>query len=213
MKNTPSKTSVRRKSSEDSGSTRLTRDDWLDAAFAAVVEGGFDAVRVLSLAEQLKVTRGSFYWHFEDHAQLIDALVSRWWEAERVEHKRLMAIETDDPRADLAQILREALDYAGAKLENMRFELALRGLGRRNTTVADQLAAIDQDRMKLFVEKFMRITQDIMRATDLAALFYLAVVGSYQALARPHSPAVIKDFLQDLIRRYVIEHPKAAPRP
>lgn len=213
MKNTPSKTSVRRKSSEDSGSTRLTRDDWLDAAFAAVVEGGFDAVRVLSLAEQLKVTRGSFYWHFEDHAQLIDALVSRWCEAERVEHKRLMAIETDDPRADLAQILREALDYAGAKLENMRFELALRGLGRRNTTVADQLAAIDQDRMKLFVEKFMRITQDIMRATDLAALFYLALVGSYQALARPHSPAVIKDFLQDLIRRYVIEHPKAAPRP
>ncbi len=213
MKNTPSKSSARRKSSEDSGSTRLTRDEWLDAAFAAVVDGGFDAVRVLSLAERLQVTRGSFYWHFENHAQLVSALVTRWCEAERLEHKRMMAIHTDDPRADLALILREALDYAGAKLENMRFELALRGLGRRSPEVAEQLAAIDQDRMKLFVDKFMRITQDIMRATDLAALFYLAVVGSYQALARPHSPAVMKDFLGDLIRRYVIEHPKASPRP
>ena len=38
---------------------RLGRDDWLDAAFAAVVEGGFDNVRVLVLADRLGVTRGS----------------------------------------------------------------------------------------------------------------------------------------------------------
>ena len=29
---------------------RLTRDDWLDAAFKAVVEGGFDKARVLLLS-------------------------------------------------------------------------------------------------------------------------------------------------------------------
>ena len=59
---TPTKT---RKRSE---TPRLSSDDWLDAAFRAVVEGGFDNVRVLVIAETLGVTRGSFYWHFTDHA-------------------------------------------------------------------------------------------------------------------------------------------------
>jgi hypothetical protein len=38
----------------------LTRDNWLDEAFQAVVAGGFENVKVLALAEKLKVTRGSF---------------------------------------------------------------------------------------------------------------------------------------------------------
>ena len=46
--------------------SRLGRDDWLDAAFRAAVEHGFDGVRVLTLADTLQVTRGSFYWHFKD---------------------------------------------------------------------------------------------------------------------------------------------------
>ena len=41
-------------------SSRLTREDWLNAAFQAVVKGGFAEARVLTLAEHLGVTRGSF---------------------------------------------------------------------------------------------------------------------------------------------------------
>ncbi len=52
----------------------LGRDSWLDAAFDAVVEGGFDKVRVLVLADTLGVTRGSCYWHFSDPADLLAAL-------------------------------------------------------------------------------------------------------------------------------------------
>ena len=57
---------------------RLTRDNWLDEAFKAVVAGGFENVKVLAIAEKLGVTRGSFYWHFSDHADLIDSLLMRW---------------------------------------------------------------------------------------------------------------------------------------
>lgn len=63
-------------------SSKLSRDDWLDAAFNAVVEGGFDGARVLVLADTLGVTRGSFYWHFADHADLISALQERWRQRE-----------------------------------------------------------------------------------------------------------------------------------
>ena len=62
---------AKKKSGKRSDAPRLTRDDWLDAAFNAVVEGGFDKAKVLMIAETLGVTRGSFYWHFADHADLI----------------------------------------------------------------------------------------------------------------------------------------------
>ena len=107
---------------------RLTRDDWLDAAFQAVVDGGFDNVRVLVIAQTLGVTRGSFYWHFNDHADLVSSLIERWRKREVELDRALQLDATDDPKADLEHLLEAALAHAGADLENMRFELALRGL-------------------------------------------------------------------------------------
>ena len=170
-------------------SARLTRDDWLDAAFGAVVDGGFDKVRVLLLADTLGVTRGSFYWHFADHAA----------------NQALALAASDDPRRDLDLLLESALAHAGVDLENMRFELALRGQGRRDPAVAEMLAEVDAQRMTLFHDKFFRYTGNAQKAADLAALFYLAVVGSYQALSRPLNPPQVKAYLQSVITRYLIE--------
>lgn len=183
---------------------RLTRNDWLDAAFNAVVEGGFDHVRVLALAEALGVTRGSFYWHFSDHAELISALLNRWLEQEKASDQLMQTAATDKPEADLDQLLDVAMAHGGVDLENMRFELALRGLGRRDPAVATLLLAVDQMRLQLFESKFQRLTGDPKVAADLAALFYLAIVGSNQALSRPDNPPQTKDYLRRIISQYLI---------
>jgi AcrR family transcriptional regulator len=44
----------------------------------ALAAGGPDAVRVDRLAQTLHVTRGGFYWHFEDRAALLDAILDAW---------------------------------------------------------------------------------------------------------------------------------------
>lgn len=183
---------------------RLTRNDWLDAAFNAVVEGGFDHVRVLALAETLGVTRGSFYWHFADHAELISALLNRWLEQEKASDQLMQTAATDKPEADLDQLLDVAMAHGGVDLENMRFELALRGLGRRDPAVATLLLAVDHMRLQLFESKFQRLTGDPKVAADLAALFYLAIVGSNQALSRPDNPPQTKDYLRRIISQYLI---------
>lgn len=183
---------------------RLSKDDWLNAAFQAVVEGGFDQARVLVLADRLGVTRGSFYWHFTDHAELIADLLARWRLQEAQTNTELAAISSSDPRADLEQLLEAALAHVGPNHENMRFELALRGLGRRDAEVARMLAEVDRERMDLFGAKFRRLTPDDTSAADLAVLFYLSIVGSYQAISRPNSPASTKAYLQDVINRLVI---------
>lgn len=185
-------------------SMRLTRDDWLNAAHAAVVEGGFDAVRVLSLAEVLGVTRGSFYWHFSDHAALVQALVQRWVAQEQALDARLRQQCGADARADLQLLLAAALEHGGEQLENMRFELAVRGLGRRDPAVAAQLLQVDAMRVGLFEATFFRLCKDAQRSRELAALFYLAIVGSNQALSRPNNPPQTKEFLRGVIDTYVI---------
>lgn len=183
---------------------RLTRDDWLDAAFMAVVDGGFDQARVLVIAEKLGVTRGSFYWHFSDHADLITSLLKRWEMREIELDKRLQADDTEDPKADLERLLDAALAHAGVDLENIRFELALRGLGRRDAAVASMLVGIDAGRMNLFEQKFLRLTGDTKTAGELAVLFYLVIAGGHQALSRPTSPPQAKEFLKGIIASYLI---------
>ena len=191
---------------------RLGRDDWLDAAFSAVVEGGFDNVRVLVIADTLGVTRGSFYWHFADHAELIAALLARWREREIALDLTLKLESTTDPRADLERLLEAALAHTGVDLENVRFELALRGLGRRDPAVATMLAEVDRARMNLFEHKFQLLTGDPKAAAELAALFYLAIAGSHQALSRPSNAPQLKEYLKGIIADYLI-HRQGSARP
>lgn len=56
----------------------LTREDWLRAARLALLRGGVEAVRVEKLARDLGVTKGSFYWHFNDRDELLELLLREW---------------------------------------------------------------------------------------------------------------------------------------
>jgi AcrR family transcriptional regulator len=61
-----------------SPSTRLSVQDWLQAGYALLAEQGARALKVESLCRQMGVTRGSFYWHFEDMGSYRAALVESW---------------------------------------------------------------------------------------------------------------------------------------
>jgi len=90
-----------------SGKRNLTKDDWLSAAMELLRTRGIGGVRVLTLAKILRVSRGSFYWHFEDHDDLLRSMLD-WWDREmtdsviQVSHEdrgsartRLMAVAED----------------------------------------------------------------------------------------------------------------------
>lgn len=57
----------------------LTRHDWVEGAWEMLGERGIDRVRVEPLAKRLGVTKGSFYWHFKDRDELLEALLDRWF--------------------------------------------------------------------------------------------------------------------------------------
>jgi AcrR family transcriptional regulator len=184
--------------------SRLTRDNWLDEAFKAVVAGGFENVKVLAIAEKLKVTRGSFYWHFTDHADLIGSLLMRWKLAQLELDEKLKAHQSDNPIQDLEFVVDAAFNQAGSELENLRFEQALRALSHLHKGAAQMLVEVDAERINLFESKFLTIVKDKAKARDLAALLYLAIVGGYQALSRPVNPPNIRPYVQGLISNYLV---------
>ena len=184
--------------------TRLTRDNWLDEAFKAVVAGGFDNVKVLAIAEKLKVTRGSFYWHFTDHADLVGSLLMRWKLAQLELDEKLKSHRSDDPVKDLEFVVDAAFNQAGSELENLLFEQALRALSHLHAGAAQLLVEVDTERINLFESKFLTIVKDKAKARDLAALLYLAIVGGYQALSRPVNPPNIRAYVQGLITNYLV---------
>ncbi|WP_084479098.1 TetR/AcrR family transcriptional regulator [Nocardia jejuensis] len=57
---------------------RLSFDDWVDGALELLASEGAPAVRIPRLCEALGVTKGSFYWHFDDIDQLEEAMADRW---------------------------------------------------------------------------------------------------------------------------------------
>ena len=73
------------------------------AARLALLHRGADGVRVEVLAHELGVTKGSFYWHFRDRADLLEALLVEWEEETGL---LTDALRQSNPRGQLPAILR-----------------------------------------------------------------------------------------------------------
>ena len=59
---------------------RLTPQAWIDFALAVLAREGFEALKADVLARKLRVSRGSFYWHFRDIAAFRTQLLQAWQE-------------------------------------------------------------------------------------------------------------------------------------
>jgi AcrR family transcriptional regulator len=124
--------------------TRTPRGSWIDEGLRALAAGGPDAVRIEPLATKLGVTKGGFYWHFDDRQALLDEMLDTW---ERVLIDEVIErVERDggDARARLRRLfgLASAADRALLKVD-----LAVRDWSRREKAVGQRLRRVDNRRM------------------------------------------------------------------
>ena len=57
---------------------RTPRSAWIEEGLRALAAGGPGAVRIEPLAQALGVTKGGFYWHFDDRRALLDEMLDTW---------------------------------------------------------------------------------------------------------------------------------------
>ena len=128
--------------------TRTPRSSWIDEGLRALAAGGADAVRIEALARALGVTKGGFYWHFDDRRALLDEMLDTW---ERVSVDEVIErIEAGGGNAKARLWRLSALAASGDELRGMdplMIDLAIRDWARRDGAVAERLRRVDNRRM------------------------------------------------------------------
>ncbi len=123
--------------------TRTPRTTWIEEGLRALAAGGPDAVRIEPLAKALDVTKGGFYWHFDDRRALLEEMLDTW--ERMVIDEVIDSVDTEggDARAKLQRLFA----LAASVPELLRVELAIRDWARRDQRVANRLRGVDNRRM------------------------------------------------------------------
>lgn len=161
------------------GRALLTRQDWFNAATEAILEGGFDQLRILQLSKRLKVSRGSFYWHFENLAHFIQLFLDQW-QTQRVKGLRYWQPEPNSrlsPEQDVERVLLWMFEGPALEVKRMKVEFAIRDFAQRDLHARTVVAAVDEAR----VTQFAQLLTPLVAPGDaqaMALLQYASVLGS-----------------------------------
>ncbi len=165
----------------------LRAEDWVEAARAAMAEGGIEAVAVEPLARRLGVTKGSFYWHFKDRRALLEATLGRW-EEETTEARISAARRISDPGERLIRLGEEVFGE-GPPDENEHGRVPLdRGVELAISDAADDaivgpfLRRVTEHRIGYLEECFRELGLPEEEARYRALLLYVAHAGTVRLL-------------------------------
>ena len=152
----------------------LTRENWIDFALQRLTEEGIDKVTITGLARELSVTKGSFYWHFKDRDDLLQAMLVRWEES----GSKLVFGEVERVGGDAVRRLKHLSDIVIRRYgDQLNLELALRDWGRKDLKIANILRQEDEKRIDYISGLFVEIYGDVKVAEAKAWLLFSLFVG------------------------------------
>ena len=171
---------------------RLSKEDWLDHGLRSLEAHGFTSLKADGLAKSLGVSRGSFYWHFEDLADFHTAVLNHWLEVSVLAVVRQFG-DLDLPPADKLAMLIERAAEGPRGLEQ-----AVRAWGFNEPSVRALIAEVDRQRMAYIAELAEGMGLDKEAAQRRALVIYLSAVG-YNVLGDTFEPGLEERAVEDLI--------------
>lgn len=121
--------------------SRLTREAWLAKALDILAEDP-EHLRIDEIASRLHVSKGSFYWHFENRAEFVRALAEYWRDAntqsvvDAVEHRDV------SPEERLRELMLSIVEQQAA-----RHDLAIRAWARHEPDILPVIREVDEIRL------------------------------------------------------------------
>ncbi|HEV7308347.1 TetR/AcrR family transcriptional regulator [Ensifer sp.] len=173
----------------------LTSEDWIKAAFRALTAGGAHAIRAEAIARDLKVSKGSFYWHFKDVPDLKAQMLAHW--ALEATDTIIAEIEASEEPADvrLRLLVHAATDDRSLPYGGLLTDGAVREWARFDPLAAETLKAVDQRRIGYVADLLQRSGFSASGSRSGANALYGALIG-LEALAA----SGLADLRGDLIR-------------
>jgi AcrR family transcriptional regulator len=179
--------------------TRLSRQDWVEAALEAIADGGLAAVAVVPLAERLGATKGSFYWHFPSREALVQAALAAWEQTTTSAVIAEIEAASADPRQQLRLLFKRVTELAARN----RIELALLATAD-HPSVRPVLDRVTRRRIDFAAELFQRLGFPPADAKRRALLAYSAYLGYAQLVHAtpqllPQTQTARRAYLNDVL--------------
>jgi AcrR family transcriptional regulator len=178
-----------------SAPTRTPRSRWIEEGLRALAAGGPDAVRIEPLAQALGVTRGGFYWHFDDRRTLLAEMLDTWERASTDEVLERVERRGGDARTKLRRA--GALTFSDWLLP---IDLAVRDWSRRDHAVADRLRRVDNRRMDYLRSLFAAFCPDEDDVEARSMLAFSLLIGNH-FMAADHGTRSRADVLELAVRQ------------
>ncbi len=181
---------------------RLTRNDWVAAAYERFSDQGLDAVAVEPVARAIGTTKGSFYWHFADRAELVNAVLDTWEE----QQTEMLIAEVDTeprPRERLERLVWLVTHYAPQR----GGEATLYAAAERNG-VAVRVARVTERRVSFIAGILSALGLDEEEARRRAITLNAAVVGYQQLVTTGWDPRMdsVESMAASLVEMTLGEH-------
>ena len=159
---------------------RLTKDDWIAHGLQVLAKDGANALKAGPMAETLRVSRGSFYWHFRDIGDFRAQLLRSW--QERMTDQVIRRLDLEKGRPDrLKQLMKRA--FAARR----DLDRAIRAWAAEDRDVARVVAAVDGRRVAYMAKMLVAAGVDGARARHRAAFLYWAYLGQVLVMEPRHS--------------------------
>jgi AcrR family transcriptional regulator len=175
----------------------LTPADWEQAALELIAEKGIGALRVEPLARRLKITKGSFYWHFPGRDDLLARALDRWEQQDRQHLDRSLSADSP-PSARLAEFVwrtsRQTLTH--------RIYVALCALPD-DPRIGPVLRRVTERRLDYLAAAFEELGLRAVEARHRANLMYSSYVGYLHLQAQALVPDKDEPRFDDYVRHVI----------
>ena len=167
------------------------QSQWVSAGLEALRKDGIAGVRIERLAAELGITKGSFYWHFRDRGELLEALLEYWArEMTEAEFERIEAVEGGLAQRLLA-LAEDVLDRGMG-----RYDPAIRSWARAQRKVAAAVAQVDRRRIRALTALFEADGFSAAEARTRARLFYAFLLGEPQVRSPAREPGELERMIR-----------------
>ena len=159
---------------------RLNKSDWIGHGLRTLAKEGPNALKVGPLSTKLKVSRGSFYWHFRDIADFRSQLLQSW--QENSTNQVIQDLDAREAEPDrLKHLMR--LAFRGTR----SLDRAIRSWATVDKNVAKIVASVDSRRVASIAKLLTEAGVEGERARDRAAFVYWAYLGQTIVMDTRHS--------------------------
>lgn len=157
----------------ESGTARLSKLDWIEAGTQAIGLTGVGSLRIDALCSSLKVTKGSFYWHFTGREDYLRQILAGW------EQRETFAIidQVEDLGGGSEVKLYALFEIANSGRVDFRAEQAIRHWAQEDPDAARIILSADQRRLDYLANLYVDLGVENKRASTLATLMYALILG------------------------------------